>query len=240
MEAVAAVSDLDEEMDAAVEANNSAIAALIGLKDTWNQANVAASIGEALVASRLSAKNAAQDDYDQAVIDYAGYAPTEEEEEEGEEAVAGLLSVTEGLSGELGDAEATESGEAATAGSTANRNAAHVDYASKNCSSAADSGSAGGALVVECGGTFQNAEAYNYSSFSQSLAAYESDADDKAELKETARLTKAAKNLLEIEYRLIKRYLGYASNNAAVDDAPGNGGVLTSLDYTEYSSSGSL
>lgn len=189
MEAVAAVSDLDEEMDAAVEANNSAIAALIGLKDTWNQANVAASIGEALVASRLSAKNAAQDDYDQAVIDYAGYAPTEEEEEEGEEAVAGLLSVTEGLSGELGDAEATESGEAATAGSTANRNAAHVDYASKNCSSSADGGSAGAGLVVECGGTFQGAESYDYESFSQSLAAYETSADDKAELQETARLT---------------------------------------------------
>jgi len=101
MEAVAAVSDLDEEMAAAVESNNSAIAALIGLKDTWNQANVAASIGEALVASRLLAKNAAQDDADEAVIDYAGFAPTEEEEEEGEEAVAGLLSVTEGLFGEL-------------------------------------------------------------------------------------------------------------------------------------------
>jgi len=200
MEAVAAVSDLDEEMDAAVESNNGAIAALIGLKDTWNQANVAASIGEALVASRLSAKNAAQDDYDEAVIDYAGFTPSEEEEEEGEEAVAGLLSVTEGVFGQLEDAEATESGEVSTAGSTSDRNAKHIDYASKNCSASADSGAAGAGLVVECGGSFQNAESYDYSSFSQSLAAYESSADDKAELQETARLTSAAKKLLAVEY----------------------------------------
>lgn len=59
-------------------------------------------------------------------------------------------------------------------------------------------------------------------------------------MKETARLTKAAKNLLEIEYRLIKRYLGYAVTNAAVDKNPGNGGTLTDLDYTEYTAAASI
>lgn len=59
-------------------------------------------------------------------------------------------------------------------------------------------------------------------------------------MKETARLTKAAKNLLEIEYRLIKRYLGYAVTNAAVDKDPGNSGVLSSTDYTEYTAAASF
>jgi len=38
------------------------------------------------------------------VIDYAGYAPTEEEIDDGDVAIAGLLSVTTGLAGDLDDA----------------------------------------------------------------------------------------------------------------------------------------
>jgi hypothetical protein len=99
------------------------------------------------------------------VIDYAGFTPTAEGLDDGEVAVAGLLSVTSGLAGELDDAEETESGIASVAGSTANRDAAHVDYACKNCSSATDSGAPGANLVVQCGGTFQGAEATNYSAY---------------------------------------------------------------------------
>jgi hypothetical protein len=99
------------------------------------------------------------------VTDYAGYAPTEEEIADGDVAIAGLLSVTTGLAGELDDAEETESGLASVAGSTLNRNAANIAYACMNCSSAIDSGTAGANLVVNCGGTFQTTEATDYSAY---------------------------------------------------------------------------
>lgn len=100
------------------------------------------------------------------MTDYAGYAPTEEEIADGDVAIAGLLSVTTGLAGELDDAEETESGLASVAGSTLNRNAADIVYKCMNCSSAIDSGTADGEnLVVNCGGTFQTTEATDYSAY---------------------------------------------------------------------------
>jgi len=225
-------------MEDAVEENNLDIAALIGLKETWQAANVAASIGQALVATTLAAKNNAQDDYDEAVTDYAGFTPTEEEEEDGAEAVAGLLSVTEGLQGELDAAEATETGSAETAGSTENRDAAHIDYACKNCSASSDSGAAGGELVVQCGGTFQSNESTDYSSYSQSLASLEADVDDNLTTKNARSLTKAAKYLLKVEYNQIQKYLGYAVTNANLDQDVSNE-ALTSTDYSEYASEAS-
>lgn len=100
------------------------------------------------------------------MIDYAGFAPTEEEEDDGAVAVAGLLSVTTGLSEELNTAENTRDGLSSVTGSLLNYHAAYNDYASKNCSASSDSGSlAGGDLVVQCAGTYQNAEATDYSAY---------------------------------------------------------------------------
>lgn len=86
---------------------------------------------------------------------YAGFTPTEEGVDDGEVAIAGLLSVTTGLAGELETAEETRDGIVSVAGSLLYKNAAYTHYASMNCSASSDSGSAsGGDLVVQCGGTF--------------------------------------------------------------------------------------
>lgn len=89
------------------------------------------------------------------MIDYAGFTPTADGLADGEVASDGLLSVTTGLSGELDDANAILGGLVSVNGSTLKRNAAYIDYASKNCSASADSGSVTtGDLVVQCAGTF--------------------------------------------------------------------------------------
>jgi hypothetical protein len=105
----------------------------------------------------LNAKNLAQDDSDEAVTDYAGYAPNAEEEDDGDVAIPGLLSVTEGLNEELDDATTTESATLldAVVGSTSMRDDAHINYACINCSASADAGTAGSDdFVCQCGGSF--------------------------------------------------------------------------------------
>jgi hypothetical protein len=55
------------------------------------------------------------------VIDYDGFTPSAEGLDDGEEAVAGLLSVTSGLSSDLGDANDIATGLASVAGSQLKR-----------------------------------------------------------------------------------------------------------------------
>jgi hypothetical protein len=239
LEAIEAVIELDEEMEEAVEENNDDIADLIGLKEAWQAANVAASIGEALVASRLNAMNVAQDDYDEAVIDYAGFEPNEAEEDDGEEAIEGLLSVTEGLEGELDAAEETEA-HASDAGSTAARDAAHIIDACTDCTSSADNGSPGDSdFACECGGTFMGAEVTDFTTltgYPNSLSELESTATADLGTKNTASDTLAAKNLLRIEYMQIDKYLTYATTQSGKDiqTSGSEADYDTSINYANY------
>lgn len=126
LDAIEAVLDLDSDMDADVVANNNAIRALIGLKETWQAASVDASIGEADQVYRLGLENDAQGVYDQAVLDYQGA--------DGSSGLLGTWTTDDGLKT---NAIATETGAASVAGSIDYRNAAHIKYAATNCTETA-------------------------------------------------------------------------------------------------------
>jgi len=172
LDAIEAVLDLDANMDADVVANNNAIRALMGLKETWQAASVDASVGEADQAYRLGLEQDAQGVYDQAVLDYQGA--------DGSTGLLGTWTTDDGLKA---DAVATETGSAA--GSIDYRNAAHIKYAATNCTEQSLTGSPLGAGVsgapgdadfeIECSGTYSNAESAadadnDYTVYSQSLS----------------------------------------------------------------------
>lgn len=122
LDAIEAVLELDATMDSDVLANNNAIRALIGLKETWQAASVDASVGEADQAYRLGLEEDAQGVYDQAVLDY-----------QGADGSSGLLGTWTTNDNDKGAAVATETGAASVAGSIDYRNAAHIKYAATNC-----------------------------------------------------------------------------------------------------------
>jgi hypothetical protein len=154
----------------------------------------------------LNAKNLASDDADEALIDYSGFAPTADEIDDGAVAVAGLLSVTQGLQGELDDANDTEGDLVSVEGSTLYRNAAEILWACKNCSASADSGTVGSDpqdLVCQCAGTFQGNESFDFAAYTASLASLEATSDADLDTKDAKALDKAAKDLLRVEYMQI-------------------------------------
>lgn len=161
-------------MDADVVANNNAIRALIGLKETWQAASVDASVGEADQAYRLGLEEDAQGVYDQAVIDY-----------QGADGVSGLLGTWTTNDTDKGNAVTTETGAFSVVGSIDYRNAAHIKYAATNCTDASLTDAALGAGVsgapgedafqIECSALYSNNESAadadnDYTVYTQSLS----------------------------------------------------------------------
>jgi hypothetical protein len=146
--AIEAVLLKETAMETAVNANNDAIRDLIGLKSAWDLAAVAASIGEADVATKLGLKEEAENTYNGAVIDFTGDAD--------DVASTGATGAWNDAVQLNSDAEGVRDNvDATTVGSILLRNAKHLNLKAIDCAdSTVDiTGDARGAGVTGIEGT---------------------------------------------------------------------------------------